>query len=124
MRVVGYWIELATDENTVLALDPINRTVPTTMTRITASITAYSAISCPLSPLHRLRTSSIKSPSGCDFFEVGRSVLHKLGYQTGTPDRDRTPSATQAAIAYSVKHFPTVCPLDRVIIPCNISERS
>src|SRR3989442_26068 len=40
-------IELATDENTVLALDPISRIVPTTMTRITASITAYSAMSCP-----------------------------------------------------------------------------
>jgi len=40
-----YWIELAADENTVLALEPIKRIVPTTMTRITANITAYSAIS-------------------------------------------------------------------------------
>jgi hypothetical protein len=40
-----YWMELATFENTLLAFDPINRTVPTTITRITASITAYSAIS-------------------------------------------------------------------------------
>src|SRR5437870_12524039 len=39
--------ELATDENAVLALDPISRIVPTPMTRITASITAYSAMSCP-----------------------------------------------------------------------------
>src|ERR1700687_1945528 len=50
-----YWMELATEENTLLALDPINRTVPTTMTRITASMTAYSAISCPLCSLHNLR---------------------------------------------------------------------
>jgi hypothetical protein len=41
----SYWTELATCENTVLALEPISRIVPTTITRITASITAYSAIS-------------------------------------------------------------------------------
>jgi hypothetical protein len=40
-----YWIALPTLENTELALVPINRTVPTTMTKITASITAYSAMS-------------------------------------------------------------------------------
>jgi hypothetical protein len=41
-----YWlIELATDENTLLAFDPINRMVPTTITRMTASMTAYSAMS-------------------------------------------------------------------------------
>ena len=40
-----YWIALAVDENTVLALEPIKRIVPTTMTRITANITAYLAIS-------------------------------------------------------------------------------
>jgi len=41
-----YWlIELAVAENALLAFPPIKRTVPTTMIRITASITAYSAIS-------------------------------------------------------------------------------
>src|SRR5712691_7645558 len=49
----GYWIALPTDEKTLLALEPINRIVPTTITRITASITAYSAISCPSSSHHR-----------------------------------------------------------------------
>jgi hypothetical protein len=44
-RKVRYWTELATDENTLLALEPIRRIVPTTITRITASITAYSAMS-------------------------------------------------------------------------------
>ena len=39
--------ELATCEKTEFALEPISRTVPTTKTRITASITAYSAISWP-----------------------------------------------------------------------------
>jgi hypothetical protein len=43
----NYWSELATFENALLAFDPINRTVPTTRTRITANITAYSAMSCP-----------------------------------------------------------------------------
>jgi hypothetical protein len=41
----GYWIELATLENALLALVPMSRTVPTTITRITANITAYSAMS-------------------------------------------------------------------------------
>ena len=40
-----YCTELATCEKTVLAFEPINRIVPTTITRITASITAYSAMS-------------------------------------------------------------------------------
>jgi hypothetical protein len=40
-----YWIELATFENTLFALEPTRRTVPTTITRITANITAYSAMS-------------------------------------------------------------------------------
>src|SRR5271169_883351 len=42
---------LLTDENVLLALLPTRRIVPTTITRITASITAYSAISWP--SLHR-----------------------------------------------------------------------
>ena len=41
----GYWTALATDEKTLLALLPTRRMVPTTIIRITASITAYSAIS-------------------------------------------------------------------------------
>jgi len=42
-----YWMELATLEKTLLAFEPITRNVPTTITRITANITAYSAMSCP-----------------------------------------------------------------------------
>src|SRR5271155_2984149 len=45
-------MELATDENTLLELPPIRRMVPTTITRITASMTAYSAMSCPCSSRH------------------------------------------------------------------------
>jgi hypothetical protein len=41
-------IELATLENTWLEFDPTSRSVPTTITRITAGITAYSAMSCLL----------------------------------------------------------------------------
>jgi hypothetical protein len=40
-----YWMALPTLENTLLAFEPMSRTVPTTITRITASITAYSAMS-------------------------------------------------------------------------------
>src|SRR5215471_388536 len=49
-----YWIELAAAEKALLALEPMSRTVPTTSTRITASITAYSAISWPDSSDHSL----------------------------------------------------------------------
>src|SRR5437868_14312990 len=52
-------MELATDENTVLALPPIKRMVPITITRITASMTAYSAISCPSSSRHNLLARSV-----------------------------------------------------------------
>src|SRR5207253_3435110 len=40
-----YCTELATEEKTLFALLPTRRIVPTTITRITASITAYSATS-------------------------------------------------------------------------------
>lgn len=43
--VASYWTELATCENTVLELLPIRRTVPTTIIKMTATMTAYSAIS-------------------------------------------------------------------------------
>ena len=48
------WTALATEENTLLALEPISRMVPTTITRMTASITAYSAMSWPESSRHKL----------------------------------------------------------------------
>jgi hypothetical protein len=54
----GYCIELATLENALFAFDPISRIVPTTRTSITASITAYSAISCPSSSDQILRINS------------------------------------------------------------------
>src|SRR6516225_2221918 len=40
---------LAASEKTLLALDPMSRVVPTTITRMTANITAYSAMSWPSS---------------------------------------------------------------------------
>jgi hypothetical protein len=52
----SYWpIELATEENTLFELEPIKRIVPTTNTRITANITAYSAMSWPRSSVHKFR---------------------------------------------------------------------
>jgi hypothetical protein len=54
-----YWMELATDENTLLALEPISLIVPTTTAKITASMMAYSAMSCPSSPLINLLTTPI-----------------------------------------------------------------
>src|SRR5207249_5325918 len=55
----SYWIELATEEKALLAFEPTSRMVPTTSTRMTASITAYSAISCPLSSIRSLRNDAI-----------------------------------------------------------------
>src|ERR1700722_11658975 len=58
--------ELATDENTLLAFPPIKRIVPTTITNTTASMTAYSATSCPRSSDHNcwknLATESSLNP--------------------------------------------------------------
>jgi hypothetical protein len=48
-------MELDTLEKTLLAFEPTMRIVPTTTTRITASITAYSAMSWPCSSVHNLR---------------------------------------------------------------------
>src|SRR5450755_35758 len=61
----SYWIALPTCENTLLAFDPIRRIVPTTITRITANITAYSAMSCPCSSFQ----------SCCKRFATGSSFL-------------------------------------------------
>ena len=49
---------LAVSENTLLAWVPTNRIVPTTMTRMTANMTAYSAMSCPSSSDQQFRRSS------------------------------------------------------------------
>jgi len=40
-----YWTELATAEKALLAYEPTGRMVPTTITKMTARITAYSAMS-------------------------------------------------------------------------------
>ena len=53
----AYQTLLASTPTPGQAFDPINRTVPTTKTRITASMTAYSAISCPSSWDHNMRIS-------------------------------------------------------------------
>src|SRR5580658_5746488 len=45
-RSGAYWLALPTCEKMLPALEPIRRTVPTTMTRTTASMTEYSAMSC------------------------------------------------------------------------------
>ena len=48
---------LAAVEKTLSAFEPTNRRVPMTTTRIAASITAYSAMSCP--SLHDQNVSSL-----------------------------------------------------------------
>jgi hypothetical protein len=62
-RKYFYCKELATFEKTLFELDPTSRIVPTTITRITANMTAYSAMSCPASSFQSLRSIPIKPPS-------------------------------------------------------------
>lgn len=108
-------MELATFENTLFALEPIKRMVPTTITRMTANMTAYSAISCPSSPPHSWRASSVAflSSSLLDrvqwFFLASELKMSTLG--AGAPWRH----------ILSLERFQS---LDRVIIPCNMAERS
>src|SRR5271155_3038703 len=76
-------MELDTLENTLFALPPIKRIVPTTITRITANITAYSAMSWPSSSDQSRRNSLVMFSPSCPFgicveHERGRSRLHSL----------------------------------------------
>jgi hypothetical protein len=62
--ITCYCNALAAAENALLALEPTSRIVPTTSTRITASITAYSAMSCAASSSQiRLTNRDTHSPS-------------------------------------------------------------
>jgi hypothetical protein len=79
-------MELATDENTLLALEPISLIVPTTTARITASMTAYSAMSCPSSPLNLLRTPIIFDPQQKEVSKgEGRNTLVIPLHYFGSP---------------------------------------
>src|SRR5215471_1778714 len=74
----------------------MRRIVPTTSTRMTASITAYSAMSCPASSDHRLRinldmhspSGPLSVPRGRNGFEftndaLGPSTLSNVGFWVG-----------------------------------------
>jgi hypothetical protein len=79
-------MELATDENTLLALEPISLIVPTTTAKITASMTAYSAMSCPSSPLNLLRTPIVFDPQQKEVSKgEGRNTLVIPLHYFGSP---------------------------------------
>ena len=59
-----YWSELATAEKAVFAFEPISRSVPMTTTRMAASITAYSAMSCARSSAQSPERMATEPPSG------------------------------------------------------------
>jgi len=61
-RTWPYWIELATDENTLLEWEARSRIVLTTTARTTPSIIAYSAMSCPPSSHNLFKTRTILDP--------------------------------------------------------------
>src|SRR5438270_6774343 len=74
-----YWIVLATEENALLALLPTRRIVPTTSTKITASITAYSAMSWPCSSFQSVRRrSSITLLSWLECFQFEGRADEKI----------------------------------------------
>ena len=60
---MGLLVELATAENALLAFDPTSRMVPITRTKITANMTAYSAMSCPSSDPMMLSKSCLDNLS-------------------------------------------------------------
>jgi hypothetical protein len=74
-----YWpIELAVAEKTLFALVPINRIVPTTSTRMTASTTAYSAMSWPSSCDQSLRRkSAIFAPLDFNLLSIRGHVIQE-----------------------------------------------
>jgi len=79
-RACNHWpIELATDEKTLFELLPISRMVPTTRTRITASITAYSAMSWPCSSDQSLFINLSILPSNDDV--ANHHAVRKLACQ-------------------------------------------
>jgi hypothetical protein len=74
--IACYCNELAAAEKALLALEPTNRIVPTTTTRITASITAYSAMSCPDSSFQiRLTSRDIHTSSRRGHVQVVQAKL-------------------------------------------------
>ena len=91
-------MELPTLENTLLEFDPIKRMVPITMIRTTASITAYSAISCPSSCDHNLRTMPA----------IGFVSLDAQNFCVTTP-------------VCTVLHSPTMAPFGRKSHGCNVT---
>jgi hypothetical protein len=71
---------LATLENTLLALPPTKRIVPITRTRMTASITAYSAISCPSSSNESRRISNMTHPIAVLFCLTRKQSLYRRNW--------------------------------------------
>jgi hypothetical protein len=70
----SYLIELAVAEKTLLAFEPMSRIVPTTITRMTKSITAYSAMSCPLSS-HAMRCIKSRPSRNFSITETMRKTV-------------------------------------------------
>jgi hypothetical protein len=69
----SYWSELATEEKALFEFDPMSRRVPTTITKITASMTAYSAMSCPRSSVQSRRR---RFDMGDSFFKDSTCYWH------------------------------------------------
>jgi hypothetical protein len=84
-----YWIELAAAEKTLLALEPTNRIVPTTRTRITANIICFclrrSTLTRRGTPLASLEAWRVASPTPRLNTKAGfiNSMSHNQSAHTG-----------------------------------------
>jgi hypothetical protein len=92
-------------EKTVLALDPIMRTTPTVMPRITASITAYSAMSWPSVSRPRSRSRRINVCVTLKLCTGGRAVWNspKVGDYSDS-GLERWQSAPQSLLHFLITH--------------------
>jgi hypothetical protein len=96
-------------------LDPINRSVPTTITRITASITAYSAISCPSSSTQNAckRATIVHLLPGASRTSSDVVIPSEPGEKTKTQPRGTRENRLRNCLApLEYGHFPSLA------IPC------
>jgi hypothetical protein len=112
-------IELATWEKTLLALEPMSRIVPTTMTKITANMTAYSAMSCPASSRHNLRRRFLINSSqgnGVEWADPPES-LHAILCAVQPVQQDSVATIENHWISEGLRRLSRIL---STIIPCSV----
>ncbi len=98
-----YCRELATEEKMLLALNPMSRTVPTTITRMTAGMTAYSAMSWPLSSVPSPQKWSLMSHPPHRIRRIDRVSRLTLCNFVRNPTSESTNSSVTKSTTYREK---------------------